>query len=535
MKKLFIMLAMLGGTAYAQCPSIYAEPYTDCKSGKVFLNATPGFDSYSWSPVSNVSNPSIANPMALVPGSYTVTATTLGAELVVNGDFSAGNTGFTSGQTYSSTYTPCNYFVANGWFGTSFGANDTDHTPTTDNMYMSIDGCYMGPTVIWEQNITVANGTPYTFSFWATDANAVQPIYEIHFIGDVTGDNIVATIPGNPGSPTSFNWSQYQVACWNSTRDNNVTIRIVNLQTASYGNDFGMDDFSFRQCCRSTYVVNTPTMSMSANMFVNGNFSAGNTGFTSGQTYSSVYTPCDYFVANGWFGTSFGASDTDHTPSADNMYMSVDGCTSGPTVIWEETVTGVIPGSMYQFSFWATDAYMVQPIYEIHFIGNVSGDNVVATITGNAGTPTDFNWSEYGVMCWRSGADKTVTVRIINLQTSYSGNDFGMDDFSFRKCCNNDCCDRWGSRNGNNSRTIVQYAATTISPNPNNGSFLVTVANPTVASKVTMFNLLGERIDAFEFSGDSFQYTPKANIKPGIYFVHIDNGGTLSTKQILVE
>jgi hypothetical protein len=537
MKKLIIVLAMLGGTAYAQCPSIYAEPYTDCQSGNIFLNATPGFATYSWSPSSGVSNPAIANPIATAAGTYIVTATTFGPELVVNGDFSAGNTGFTSGQTYSSVYTPCDYYVANGWFGTSFGSSDTDHTPTTDNMYMSIDGCSTGPTVIWQETISVANNTGYTFSFWATDADAVQPTYEIHFIGDVTGDNVVATLTGIiPGLSASFHWSQYLVSCWNSSKDNNVTIKIINLQTNGYGNDFGMDDFSFRQCCTSTYTVTTPSSAMSANLFTNGNFSAGNTGFTSGQTYSTTYTPCDYYVGAGWFSpTQTSATDTDHTPNADNMYMSVDGCTTAPTVIWQETVS-VVPGSMYQFSFWATDAYLTQPKYEIHFIGNISGDNVVATINGTAGTSTGWNWTEYGVKCWTDSRDKILTVRIVNLQTAYMGNDFGMDDFSFRRCCNRDCCDRFASRNGNNeSNTIVRYAATTISPNPNNGSFIVNVADPSADSKVTLLNLLGEKIDDFTFSGGSYQYVPKTNIKPGMYIIQVNNGGTLNTMQIVVE
>jgi hypothetical protein len=381
--------------------------------------------------------------------------------------------------------------------------------------------------------MTISNSTTYTFSFYATDADAVQPKFEIHFIGDVTGDNVVATITGNAGGPGIFRWSPYSVACWNSTVDNNVTIRIVNLQTASYGNDFGMDDFSFRQCCSSSYVVTTPSSSMGANLFTNGNFSAGNTGFSSAYTYTTTYSPCNYYVASGWFGTSFGTSDTDHTPSADNMYMSIDGCTS-PRKIWEETI-GVVPGNMYQFSFWATDAYLTQPIFEVHFIGDVSGDNIVATINGNAGTPTGFNWTEYGVKCWRSGRDKTLTVRIINRQTAYNGDDFGMDDFSFRQCCNSDCCDRFASRSASNEKsTIVTYAATDISPNPNNGSFLVSVANPLVESKVALFNLLGERIDEFTFSGEAYKYSPKTTIKPGIYVVRIENGGTLSSKQIVV-
>jgi gliding motility-associated-like protein len=239
------------------CPTISAgNDTTTCSGGSVQLNASPGFTTYSWAPATGLDDPTIANPTA-TPASttdYTVTATTPGPNFVVNPDFSAGNFGFTSGQTYSSVYTPCNYNVASGYF--IYTTPDfTDHTPTLDNMSMSIDGCTSGPTVLWEETIpSLQTGTNYTFSFWASRADQVQPTFEIHFIGNVTGDVLLATIPGIPYAGV-WTWDQYGVPSWNSGLNTSVTLRVVNLQTNGYGNDFGLDDFSFGKLCTATDTV----------------------------------------------------------------------------------------------------------------------------------------------------------------------------------------------------------------------------------------------------------------------------------------
>lgn len=530
MKKLLIILAFAPANAFAQsepCPAVYADPYADCERGITYLNATPGFDTYSWAPAGSVSNPGIANPSTTTPGSYTVTATMLvGSELVTNGDFSAGNTGFTSGQTYSGTYSPCNYFVGPGWFSSTLNTSFPDHTPTTDNMFMSVDGCSPA-TVLWEQTVGVASSTDYTFSFWGSRADQVQPIYEIHFIGDVTGDVTVSTQNGVAYTGT-WTWDQHAVSCWNSGLNSTVTIRVINLETNSYGNDFGMDDFSFRQCCTSSYTVSAPAIN-GMNLFTNWDFSAGNTGFTSGHNYSSVYTPCNYFVGGGWFNSNIDPNFPDHTPTSDNMFMSIDGC-SPPTVLWEETIN-VQSFTIYMFSFWATRADAIQPIYEIHFIGDVTGDVVVSVQNGIPYSGT-WTWDEYGVPCWNSEDNSTVTVRIVNLETNSHGNDFGMDDFSFRQCCYPDECCRPRDPDG---RIAAPANSFNVFPNPGNGSFQVTLAEPVVNAQAELINVLGERVDAFTFSGKTYNYSPAKALAPGVYLLRITGNGVQYTQQVMVE
>jgi gliding motility-associated-like protein len=264
---------------------------TICSGNSVQLNATSGFTDYLWSPATGLSDPAIANPIASPSATttYTVTALMQGPELVVNGDFSAGNVGFTSNQNYSTTYSPCNYDVGPQFF-TYPDPTLTDHTPTSDNMLMAIDGC-PSPTIIWEETMLVIDpNTNYTFSFWASRADQVQPTFEIHLIGNVTGDVLISTTPGIPYTGI-WTWDQYGVASWGSGSNTSVIVRVINLQTNSYGNDFAVDDFSFRKRCSVTDAVQV-TINGSANLTLDlgpdiGLCSAGTHTFDAGSGFAT--------------------------------------------------------------------------------------------------------------------------------------------------------------------------------------------------------------------------------------------------------
>lgn len=241
----------------AQCPTLTAYGDTTiCGSGTAPLNASAGFSTYTWSPGTGLSSTSIPNPVATVTGptTYILTATGYGPNLIPNPDFSLGYVGFTSGHFYSPSYAPGNVFVGSGYF---IYTTLTDHTPTIDNFMFQVDGATFS-THLYETTIPVTPNTNYDFSFWGSDADANQPTYEIHFIGNVTGDVVVATYPGIPYTGV-WNWSQYTVPLWNSGLNTSMTIRINNLNLAGYGNDFGMDDFMFRTICTETDTVTIQT------------------------------------------------------------------------------------------------------------------------------------------------------------------------------------------------------------------------------------------------------------------------------------
>lgn len=250
---------MVNNPLVSACDTVFAgNDQLICTISPVQLNASPGFDFYSWAPTAGLNNPNSANPVATISTTteYVVTAGVLGQEMITNGDFSNGNMGFSSDMIYTMFYNPCNYFVGPLFFGQVYPGID-DHTPTTDSMFMSMDGCVNGPTMIWEQTILgLAPNTDYHFSFWASRAAGNQPIFDIHLTGDVTGN---LTLPSETGIFVplggNFIWDEYGITNWNSGANSSVTIRIVNLETNGYGVDFGLDDLSFRQICTSTDTV----------------------------------------------------------------------------------------------------------------------------------------------------------------------------------------------------------------------------------------------------------------------------------------
>lgn len=88
---------------------------------------------------------------------------------VVNGNFSSGNTGFTSGYGYAASSDPGggHYTVGNNphtWNSalSSFG----DHTTGTGLMLIA-DGSGTANTQLWNESIAVSPNTQYTFSFYS--------------------------------------------------------------------------------------------------------------------------------------------------------------------------------------------------------------------------------------------------------------------------------------------------------------------------------------------------------------------------------
>jgi hypothetical protein len=170
-----------------------------------------------------------------------------GSNLIVNGDFSAGNTGFTSQYTFASPITaegqytigtdPCMDAPPN-YVWACFG----DHTTGSGNMFMA-DGYPSTPGVIvWSETITVNPMTTYKFGFWGagvdTQGNSSPAVLQILF--NNVASRRLATIP-----TVWTTWVHYH-ASWKSHSATQVTISLVDTNTAGPYNDFALDDLSFK-------------------------------------------------------------------------------------------------------------------------------------------------------------------------------------------------------------------------------------------------------------------------------------------------
>lgn len=211
-----------------------------CENGTIQLRADSAL-SYCWSPTIYLNNANISNPVAtpLKDTKYTLVSKTIGNNLVNNGDFSNGNTGFISSYTYSNSgISPAVYFVAqspNPWHPAMPFCKD--HTTGTGNM-MLVNGAEIAGVVVWSQKITVTPNTYYEFSCWLEHITTVNPA-KLHFsingiqIGNVFNANNVSCI-----------WDKF-FANWNSGSNTTADIAILNMNTGFSGNDFALDDISF--------------------------------------------------------------------------------------------------------------------------------------------------------------------------------------------------------------------------------------------------------------------------------------------------
>ncbi len=168
-------------------------------------------------------------------------------DLIINGNFSSGNSGFTSELNYvTGLFCPLcpenTYTIGSNAFFYHSGFSGTDHTnPPSGNFFIANAPGQEG-SVVWCENLTVQPDVDYTFTFWARDitnnANAHPlALLQPSFNGVLGIDTLVA----------AGGWASLSVQ-WNSGTETSLLLCIVNQQSQTGGNDFGLDDLSFTAC-----------------------------------------------------------------------------------------------------------------------------------------------------------------------------------------------------------------------------------------------------------------------------------------------
>jgi gliding motility-associated-like protein len=207
----------------------------------------------NWTPTNGVSDTNSISPTFSIgtsPVLYKLSIKSLTPNnLVNNGDFSAGNTGFSSNYRDTtgsgSLYPEGFYSVTTNPISVHPGfVSMTDHTTGTGNM-MVVNGA--GAAVsFWCQTIPVTPNTYYDFSAWGvTVSGAGNPaILQFSINGTLVGSAL--DLPTATGT-----WTEFHVV-WYSGSNTSIDICITDQQTALGGNDFAIDDISFRQICFST-------------------------------------------------------------------------------------------------------------------------------------------------------------------------------------------------------------------------------------------------------------------------------------------
>lgn len=174
--------------------------------------------------------------------SYVLTVMQEGPNLIPNGNFSAGNTGYTSDYFYNSPNAgPGEIFIGSdpqAW-NAGFCSNCGDHTSGTGNLLI-VNSPLAQDSRVWYRNVAVSNNTNYSFSFWIfTNSAGNQPAIGVKINNQIIGN--YATIAANNNK-----WTRVAFY-WNSENANAAAISIFSTNLSkSTGNDFGLDDIEFK-------------------------------------------------------------------------------------------------------------------------------------------------------------------------------------------------------------------------------------------------------------------------------------------------
>ena len=164
--------------------------------------------------------------------------------LLQNGNFSQGNTGFVTGYTNSTDLGPEGNFTIGdnpAHYHAAGVASFGDHTTGSGQMFIG-NGAIAPNVTVWQETVAVQPGTNYNFSGWArewggTTTDPSPAVLHVEINGQPAGADYHV-----PGAVTQ--WSQFSYT-WNSGAATAATIRIVDLNTVAAGNDFALDDLSF--------------------------------------------------------------------------------------------------------------------------------------------------------------------------------------------------------------------------------------------------------------------------------------------------
>lgn len=333
-------------------------------------------------------------------------------ELVVNGDFELGDTGFFTEYDYATGF--------NLWPEGEYAVDDDAHlyhtnfygrdhtTPAQTGNFMMINGStsLIGnparPRIIWQQTVNVLPFTDYYFSAWAMNLNPASPAklqFEINGIAVGTiADLSTAPKPTNNSQVNINNWIRfYSNPTWNSGTNTTAIIKIVNLNTVAGGNDFGLDDISFGTLRPFISLISAPgtdAQTVCANSPIDDIIYAAASG-AAGPTVTGLPVG----VTSIFNGSTLTISGTPTVPGSYGYTVSTTG-TCNPT-----TVTGTITVQHQTISLAAGSGALStcvnQPIIPVQFTlgGTATGATVTGlpagvtgTVSGNiltiSGTPT---------------------------------------------------------------------------------------------------------------------------------------------------
>ena len=186
-----------------------------------------------------------------------------------------------------------------------------------------------------------------------------------------------------------------------------------------------------------------PLPALAQEFVTNGDFEAGNTGFTSEYTYVPNQGPFALYNEGRYtVGTNAGnyhhywANVTGHGGSG--KFLIANGVADGSAStfnVFSQVLSGLTVGQAYEFSAWATNVCCNASFPGTNgspFLVSVNGSlplpNSILIASTNVDTSATGIWTQFSGTFIASSA--SMTLSIYNSTALKSGNDFGLDDIS---------------------------------------------------------------------------------------------------------
>ena len=141
------------------------------------------------------------------------------------------------------------------------------------------------------------------------------------------------------------------------------------------------------------------------------------------------------------FNNDWHTLTADHTEGdADGNMLLVNGAYS-PGVFLETTITGLEGGAIYEFGVWLMN--LCKPTYKCPFpllpnisigLETVTAEAVGKFATGNLPRVASPHWTQYRAYFTMPASMTTLVLVMANSAPGGCGNDFALDDITFRKC-----------------------------------------------------------------------------------------------------
>ena len=166
--------------------------------------------------------------------------------LLVNGDFEAGNQGFTTGYHFSNNdLSPTGVYavITDPHDSHPGGSSMHDHT-SGSGLMLAANGGNDPTNAVWSETIPVRPNTTYLFSGWAAswgqNGDGTDPSPAL-LVATINGVQLGAQVRVSAKNGV---WQSFAFP-WNSEGATQAEIQILDQNTDWFGNDFALDDLLF--------------------------------------------------------------------------------------------------------------------------------------------------------------------------------------------------------------------------------------------------------------------------------------------------